>query len=118
MSKGNDLVVYIAGPMRGYHRFNFDAFFAAEEELKKNPRVKKIYSPARMDIEAGLDPNNLEETMTDANVRDCLYRDCSAISKECNAIYMLKGWEASSGARTEWQLANCLRLQVYYQETL
>ena len=45
------LTVYIAGPMRGYPRFNFDAFDAAAEMLQD---TCDVISPAQLDRDIGL----------------------------------------------------------------
>ncbi len=37
------------------------------------------------------------------------------ILKRCDAIYMLKGWQKSTGAIAEYQLADTLGLGVYYE---
>lgn len=38
------------------------------------------------------------------------------ILSRCNAIYMLKNWELSGGARKELALAKQLGLEIYYEE--
>ena len=58
---------YIAGPMRGYDNFNFEAFHAASFDLRSRGYI--VYSPAEHDEENGFDPtlNSLEGfSLTDA----------------------------------------------------
>ena len=114
--------VYIAGPMRGYPEFNFPAFFKAEAAL--NAVGFEAFNPAAADNEAfGTDvskdnTDGSEETAAAQfgfSLRDALHRDMVYITDHADAIYMLKGWEASSGARAEWALANALGLTIYYQ---
>ena len=38
------------------------------------------------------------------------------IIKRCDAIYMLKGWEISSGSVTEHKLAMDIGLDIFYEE--
>ncbi len=115
--------IYIAGPMSGYKDFNFPAFFAAEEEVRKtlDDGALLIFNPARKDLEMHRKEVFENETGDVAeseakgfSLRKAMKWDMEKIC-ECDAIYMLKGWEHSSGARTEWSLANCLRLQIIYQ---
>lgn len=93
---------YIAGPMRGYKDYNFPAFDAARDRLLKLDVV--VISPADMDRTLGHGTN-----------RDYAKRDTKAIL-ECDAIYMLKGWEKSVGATAEHALAKWAGLTIFYQE--
>ena len=105
---------YIAGPMRGYPRFNFAAFYAAE------PTVSELgftpINPARIDEENGFDPDTPEDQLTPAMMAEFIERDVEVILKEADAIYMLKGWEASTGANAEHALAKWRGLEVIYQQ--
>jgi hypothetical protein len=56
------------------------------------------------------DLNKCEFSLTDA-----IDRDIAAI-KKCDAIYMLRGWESSSGAKAEKALAEWMRLEVLYED--
>ena len=101
--------IYIAGPMRGKPRFNFDAFFAAEDDLL----VKgwEVLNPARMDIEVGFNPDTdtPEGEFLDAAMR----RDVEAILS-ADAIAMLPGWENSTGAKAEYHLAKWRHIPIYF----
>lgn len=125
--------VYIAGPMRGYPEFNFPAFFAAEELIKDglleefNPAPEVIFNPARRDIEHhGVDfsKGNLsgdeEKAKKDYgfDIREALYADLAFITKEATHMYMLKGWEFSSGAKAEHAAAVALgkdKVKIIYE---
>ena len=37
------------------------------------------------------------------------------ILRRCDAIYMLRGWDKSEGARQEWELAKELGLEFHYE---
>lgn len=111
--------VYIAGPMSGYPGFNFPAFFEAQTELEA--RGFKVFNPAQKDLESHptIEDNPtgdvaLSEKKDGFSLRKALAWDTARIC-ECDNILMLKGWERSSGARAEWQLACCLRLEIMYQ---
>lgn len=97
--------IYIAGPMRGIPHFNHPAFFEAERMLLKDGEYE-VVNPARMD----------KESEEEFEPRTALNRDLSAICERCTAIYMLRGWQKSAGAMSEYNLAKCLDLELYYQE--
>ncbi len=111
--------IYIAGPMRGYPEFNFPAFFDAEL-IAEAAGYDSVFNPARRDTDAGFDPTGLEGTMEelaehDFSLRDALGADTAWICSTATAIYMLEGWENSSGARAERALALALGHEVIYQ---
>ncbi len=103
--------IYIAGPMRGHPRYNFDAFLAAEERLKA--KGWNVLSPARMDLNLGFNPDT--DTPSEAFMADARWRDVKAILREADAIYMLKGWEKSVGAQAELALAKWLQKEVRFE---
>jgi hypothetical protein len=93
---------YLAGPMRGYPRFNFDAFEEATQTLRQTGL--KIASPHEHDLEMGLDPNKPLEDQPHFNVVDAFYWDLDAVKQTRGTIF-LPGWEKSEGARTEAKAA-------------
>lgn len=98
--------IYIAGPMSGYPEWNYPSFFAAEEKLQAEGWDVK--NPARKDEEMGYDDPEAKKTGDTAlsiakgvfNFREAFEWDIRQILQG-NAIYMLKGWEASPGACAE-----------------
>jgi hypothetical protein len=104
---GDNVKVYIAGPMRGLPLYNFPAFDAAAELL--SGQGWDAYSPAAADREIdGFDPE------TGANIQPVevyMRRDFEAILT-CDAIAMLPGWRRSGGAVREWTVATGLNLKV------
>lgn len=99
--------VYIAGPMRGYDHYNFPAFDAARDllwSLGHDP-----VSPADMDRDVGItEDSELPEGFTQTALR----RDFAAVLM-CDAVAFLPGWEASSGARAERNVAESIGLPCY-----
>lgn len=106
--------IYIAGPMRGHPRYNFDAFLAAEERLKA--KGWNVLSPARMDLNLGFNPDT--DTPSEAFMADARWRDVKAILREADAIYMLKDWEKSTGARAEKAIAEWKEIDVLFENEL
>jgi hypothetical protein len=118
-------VIYVAGPMRGYPNWNYYSFDTQSEALRK--QGWEVINPAEMDREFKEkyfdmhkinDPNTFDPSINYHDqefLRDVLSRDLEAIAKKCNAIYMMKGWENSLGARAEWALAKALGLDIFYE---
>ena len=110
---------YIAGPMRNHPNFNFDAFDQAKQEVEAlgyHP-----ISPADMDrIYEGwgkYPPEDWQPTAEEAT--HMILRDLDVIANQCDAIYLLEGWETSSGANAERAFIDFLqgfrRFEVLYQ---
>lgn len=93
-------VIYLAGPMRNYPNLNFDAFFEMEEALKEDDWV--VLNPAHT-------PMGLKSPKAYIMID-------IAMLFECDAIFMLKGWGESKGARLEHALAEFLGIDIYYEE--
>lgn len=105
--------VYTAGPMTGYPSFNFPAFFAADRRLTE--QGWKVWNPAAKDAEAKV--HEMEAYKTGDAVasikegfdfRAAFMWDCEKVIYS-NGIYLLKGWEKSTGARGEWAVAQFIK---------
>ena len=106
--------VYIAGPMRGYPKFNFPAFYQAEEDLlaAEDIIVTKVFNPAKHDVSIFPDIF-LWEGFEDLSrcpkfvLKDALKWDLARVM-ESDFILMLPEWEHSTGATLEYNVAvNC-----------
>jgi len=105
---------YIAGPMSGYPDHNAQAFYKAEETLiASGISAKNIFNPIRHEgsimVQQGLVRDQQEA------YRMCMAIDCDWICKYATAIFMLRGWERSPGAKTEHALAVCLGIRILYE---
>jgi len=100
--------IYIAGPMRGYPRYNFDAFDAAAADLAS--RGWRVISPAEMDRAEGFDPDG---PATPEFLAAALRRDVLAIVDSADALALLPGWERSTGAQGELALARWKSIPAY-----
>jgi hypothetical protein len=106
-SAERDATAYVSGPMRGYEQYNFPAFAAAERYLVKSGW--KVYSPARMDTELdGFDGTG----EWNGTLGESLRRDFSVICRS-GSMFLLKGWQKSTGANSELKVADILKLNVY-----
>lgn len=105
--------VYIAGPMRGYPKFNFPAFDAARDAwLAKG---WKVISPADLDREIdGFDPES--PTQEVQPMAYYMRRDIEALL-ECTAVAFLPGWRKSQGATLEHTVAVALGLELFDADT-
>ncbi|MBF5006979.1 DUF4406 domain-containing protein [Diaphorobacter caeni] len=92
--------IYIAGPMTGLPGFNYPAFNAAAESLRA----------------AGHHVENPAENPDPACKSWAGYmRMALAQLVTCDAIYLLKGWESSKGARIECDLACDLGIAMQFE---
>lgn len=92
--------VYISGPMTGMPELNFPAFHEAAKRWRDGGA--EVVSPAELNP----DPN--------AEWLDCMRCDIRALV-DCDAIFMLHGWENSKGANVEKYIAEALKMDVYFQ---
>lgn len=106
---------YVAGPMRGRPRFNFDAFDAEAKRLRA--LGYEVISPAEMDRELGMDENEYPRLPAWFSIKDALRRDFAAIVT-CDAIVLLPGWEESEGTQAEIDVARKCGLQILHAGTL
>lgn len=114
--------IYLAGPMTGIPEFNFPLFNSTTAALRKMGH--EVFNPAERDIErhGGVDisKGNVSGSQEHAvkehgfSLREALADDCNYICRTADAIYMLPGWEMSSGARAEHALAVALKHKIMY----
>jgi len=106
---------YLAGPMRGYVDYNKPAFYDGEARLLAAGWAQ-VLNPARMDdVLDG--PLGLVEDGTPNAWRRYARRDLLAIidqlrGEEGDALVLLPGWEASTGANAEYRVAKWVGLQI------
>ncbi|NBQ49126.1 MAG: DUF4406 domain-containing protein [Marivivens sp.] len=111
--------IYIAGPMRKYEFFNHPAFHEAEQHLIS--LGYEVVSPARLDIEAGFaladlpDNHDWNEMPPGMDYEETMTRDLAALDT-CDAIYMLRGWTTSQGARREQLHAAATKRHVFFEQ--
>lgn len=109
---------YCAGKMRGTPLYNFPAFDAAARDL----RIAgwEVVNPADFDRAAGFDPEKLpgdhdwNSLPAGFDLPKMALKDMEALAT-CDAIFLLRGWHNSKGARAELAFAEWLGLIVIYQ---
>lgn len=108
--------LYLAGPMRGYPKFNFPAFDAQAAILRRLGFT--VVSPADIDREEGFNPSvGLPEGEEETFARQAIIRDVEAICK-LDAVVVLPGWEKSRGSAVEVATARFLGIPVLDALTL
>jgi hypothetical protein len=93
-------LTYISGPMTGLPDYNRPAFNKAAEYLRKQGHV--VWNPAEEFDSEYILPRKIY-----------MRRDIEALLK-CESIVMLKGWENSSGARLELEIARELEMNIFF----
>jgi len=112
----SEYTVYLAGPMRGYPRLNFDAFYEAECHINKH-LPWNVLNPARMEAELGFSPSEDGTLDSSYPIGETFDRDVSAV-KSAHGIVMLPGWDKSVGAQAEYWIAKWLQKDIYKYEHL
>lgn len=106
--------VYLSGPMKGYPESNFPAFHSTAAALRA--KGLEVVNPA--EIEPGVAQPDGEES---PGWRDfynaCLRADLKALM-DCQAIALMRGWEASNGANLELHVAHRVGMRVLFVEDL
>lgn len=107
--------IYISGPMTGCHYHNRPAFDAAAKRLREQGHF--VINPAELsalfgkDIQLAFriyyDPSDVRG-ISSIEEENCLYKTAKSVMdadlaavRSCDAIYLLRGWETSRGAKRE-----------------
>ena len=88
--------LYVAGPMSGYPRFNYPAFFDAEHLLRTSGY--DVLNPAR----------NPKQHSWDGYMRAAIRQVLDA-----DGLAVLPDWQMSAGAALEVHIAHTLRVPVH-----
>lgn len=93
-------VIYIAGPMRGYHFYNYPRFWQMEAILK-DVFGSKTLNPARN--QHGLTFEQYMEI------------DLASVRRS-TGIFLLNGWIHSIGANREYREARIYNKKIFYEK--
>lgn len=94
--------VYISGPITGHDKQEVAQRFEAAKKLFQNTEYKPI-SP----LENGLPAS--------ATYEEHMFRDLEMLA-ECEAIFMLKGWERSKGCKIEFGFAMSNKITIIFEQ--
>lgn len=108
--------IYIAGPVFGYPNNNREAFEAAVLEIH-DAWGYGVVTVNPLDIPPHEHPGTTCPTTYPAGSHDaaCEMRSDLEALLDCDAIYLLKGWEHSRGANAEFAVAKALGMTFYYE---
>jgi len=98
--------VYVCGPMAGYPDHNFPAF----KQVTK--RLRGLGFEVVCPTEVNPVPPTEEVVAGGERWIECLICDIKQML-DCEALYILDGWNKSSGATLEMMIAMCLRKQFF-----
>ena len=98
--------IYSAGPMAGLPNDNFPAFFSAEKRLENEGWLP--INPARFNYVFGSEIGG--------KLLDAVCESERASIPFLDAIYLLKGWQMSKGAKRELAIALQNNLLVIVEE--
>lgn len=112
--------IYIAGPIAGRALQEYTTAFryagACLTELGWEPVCPLDVEPHQHDGDCPPGPAAGEtEPGAPTHTAPCYMRSDLGALLTCDAIYLLDGWEYSSGARTEFEVARAAGLAIHYQ---
>lgn len=96
---------YLSGPITNNPHYKRQ-FFNAEKQLESQGQI--VLNPVKLGL-------ILELREGSPSWEDYMKLDITALI-QCDAIYMLQGWESSKGATLEHHIAKELGLKITYQE--
>lgn len=99
--------VYLAGPMTGHPDYNFPAFHLAATRLREFGLT--VVSPAEDDQGKPLTPPSPEAALP----HQAYMLRSLRMMLACDAIFLLPGWDASTGAQLERQVARACGLAIF-----
>lgn len=103
---------YIAGPMTGFDHFNYPAFDAARDLLVGEGWA--AISPADLDrINLGIDFSVMTGKEHLGHLSTAFARQDIASLLIADAVFLLDGWQKSTGATNEARIATMLGVPVY-----
>ncbi len=96
-------MTYISGPMTGLPDYNKKAFDKAERFLQCVGHKT-------------VNPHDITNRLGETTYEEYLKADIIEMLTKCNAIYMLKGFEQSKGAKLELEIAKACGLNVMFDK--
>lgn len=104
--------LYIAGPMTGYPRYNYDAFSEAATALREAGYT--VLSPHELDDNLdlrGFDPD-VPGSFTTEHRHRALTADLNIVLNEADGVATLPDWQHSAGASLEVSVARAVGKSV------
>jgi Domain of unknown function (DUF4406) len=110
--------IYLAGPMAGMPEHNFPAFNAKAKELRSLGH--EVYNPAEIEPDeyAKIASEEKKAEFHNGGYRNCLSKELVWICNSAEGMYLLKGWEHSKGANSEFTTGKAVGVQFFYEAAL
>lgn len=114
MSKGNNKIAYVSGPMTGILNYNFDEFQKAQHKLEKdgyivlNPHEigKELYEKwSKVEVSSEEKRKEMWCEFMKLDIQHLMLADC---------VFVLRNWESSNGSVIELLNAQKLNIPIYY----
>lgn len=104
--------IYLAGPMRGYEKYNFPLFLKVADYLRKSGY--EVVCPAEHDLSLGFDVDKpMDQQHPDfPDITELFVWDLQQVMAS-DGIALLPGWKESTGAATEAACAWCTGRKLY-----
>lgn len=102
-------VIYVAGPFRAQSEWGLVQNIRHAEEVSL-----KLWSDGWVVLTPHKNTQNFQGALPDKVWLD----GCLELLRRCDAIYMLKGFRQSAGAMMEYNLAQKLGKEIYYEAPL
>lgn len=106
-------MLYLAGPMTGIPEWNAPAFTWAKERAQ-DLGWEVVNPSGRKNHHRGKCPPGVQQG---DHTHACWMRSSLHLLLLCDAVLMLKGWEGSRGATTEFLVAQATGMTIYYELT-
>lgn len=111
-----DLVIFLSGPMRGYHALNHDAFHEYAEWLRDYGF--QVISPADHDHEIGIHPEDEDfdinsDTFGAETISTLMAWCLTKVLRQATMVALMGGWEQSKGALAEIAVAKSVGIPVF-----
>ena len=105
--RGEEMKIFISGKITGVKDY-MARFEAAEKFLEAMGYEGNVINPAKVCDSLPKETTEYEE-----------YIDVTlTLLKQCDAVFMLDGWEESRGASLEWQYATTFGYEIFYEKKI
>lgn len=93
-------MIYISGKITGTNDY-LQRFERAEIELQGKKEIP-------------INPAKVNDKLPKLSYTDYLKMSLCMLSL-CDSVYMLRGWEESTGSKLEWEYAKAHKYKIYYE---
>jgi hypothetical protein len=108
--------IYVSGPISGRENGNVDAFRRVQRVLERRGHVVVVpHDVAAPPHEGPCPPSYARGVGPEHTSAACFLRGDLRALLDCEAAYMLVGWERSVGARLEFDVAALCGLAIFYE---